>query len=249
MIAGSLLLVFLIQFSVETVHSFAVSSSQSPKRKQVTNQGKAAGGFGKSTDSVPATHTRDESTSTQNLLNFLKQWKSEGLGTAGTGTEVGFDTTNGSRGLYATKAFKKNDILCKIPSDVALALTDPSTATDETMNVADGGVNFLEWYANNAQARQMWTAYLDTLPTREAYFDVRTALFCCFIICVTESKSYGHILCSNLQPTPDFYSDTEIEELELPVIVKAATERKNQISDLSQSKVRTLNTKFIYLVL
>lgn len=163
--------------SIETVNAFAVSSSQSPKRRQITNQGKAAGGFAKSNDSVPATHTRDESPSTQNLLNFLLQWKSEGLGNEDSGTEVGFNTSNGIRGLYATKPFKKNEILCKIPSDVALALTDPSIATGEQESVADGAGNFLEWYANNEQARVMWTAYLDTLPTRETYFDVSSVIY------------------------------------------------------------------------
>ena len=38
------------------------------------------------------------------------------------------------------------------------------------------------------------------------------------------------------QPTPDFYSDEEAEELELPMMVKAVNERKNQISELSQSE-------------
>ena len=89
---------------------------------------------------------------------------------------MGFDTSHGIRGLYATKSFKANEIVCKIPSDVALAVTDPSTATGEQESVVDGAVNFLEWYANNAQARVMWTAYLDTLPTRDAYFDVSAVI-------------------------------------------------------------------------
>ena len=66
------------------------------------------------------------------------------------------------------------------PSCTALALVDPSTATEETMNVADGAVNFLQWYKNNEQARQMWSAYLDTLPTTEAHFDVRMPIFYLF---------------------------------------------------------------------
>jgi hypothetical protein len=193
--SAGVLLVLLAQCSIDTVHSFAVSSSQSPKRKQVTNQGKKAGGFAKTSDSVPITHTKDESPSTQNLLNFLLQWKSEGLGAQDSGTEVGFDNTNGIRGLYATKAFKKNEIICKIPSDVALALTDPSTATDETMTVTEGGVHFLQWYANNAQARQMWTAYLDTLPTKDAHFDVRVG---CLLYLVFLSQLTHHFCACNV---------------------------------------------------
>lgn len=176
-IARNLLLALLAQCSIENAHSFAVSSSSSPKRKKVTNQGKAAGGFAKTApDSVPTTHTRDDSPTTQTLIDFLLQWKSEGLGDADAGSEVGFDMTNGFRGVYATKPFKKNEIICKIPSDVALALVDPSTATGEDMGVVDGAVNFLAWYQNNPQARQTWSAYLDTLPTAEAHFDVRSCV-------------------------------------------------------------------------
>ncbi|KAL3784814.1 hypothetical protein HJC23_013854, partial [Cyclotella cryptica] len=36
-------------------------------------------------------------------------------------------------------------------------------------------------------------------------------------------------------PTPDFYSDAEIDELESPMIVNSAKEEQQQISDLSQS--------------
>lgn len=205
MLAPSNLVLVLLAQSIDSVSSFAVSSSNSPKRKAISNQGKAAGGFAKKFDSVPISHKRDESASTQNLINFLLQWKSEGLGDPDAGTELGFDETNGIRGMYATKPFKKNDIICKIPSDVALALVDPSKATDESLNVADGALNFLQWYQNNEQARQTWSAYLDTLPTREANFD----------------------------PTPDFYSDDEIEQLEFPMIVKQAAERKKQIATLA----------------
>eukprot|EP00571_Detonula_confervacea_P015672 CAMPEP_0172310220 /NCGR_PEP_ID=MMETSP1058-20130122/11357_1 /TAXON_ID=83371 /ORGANISM="Detonula confervacea, Strain CCMP 353" /LENGTH=386 /DNA_ID=CAMNT_0013022991 /DNA_START=84 /DNA_END=1244 /DNA_ORIENTATION=+ len=201
-------LVLLVQ-SIAIASSFAVSSSSSPKRKTVSNQGKAAGGFAKKApDSVPISHTRDESPSTQNLINFLLQWKSEGVGGPDAGTEVGFDIDNGVRGMYATKPFKKNEIVCKIPSDVALALVDPNSATEESMNPADGALNFLRWYQNNEQARQTWSAYLDTLPTREAHFD----------------------------PSPDFYSDAEIEQLEFPMVVEKVNERKNEILALSESE-------------
>ena len=154
--------ILLLSQSIQKVHSFAISSSSSPKRRKVSNQGKSAGGFAKKDDTVATTHTRDESISTSNLINFLLQWKSEGLGLdSDAGSEVGYDITTGIRGMYATKPFKKGEIVCKVPSDLALSLTDPNSdaATSETaMNVADGGVNFLQWYANNEQARQMWTA-------------------------------------------------------------------------------------------
>ena len=187
------------------VRGFAVSSSSSPKRKVKTNQGKASGGFGKKDDSVPITHTKDVSESTLNLERFLLQWKSEGLGSDDSGSEIGFDMDSGIRGMYANKSFRKGDIVCKIPSDVALALTDPSSATDVADGVADGAMNFIQWYSNE-EAKQTWKAYLDTLPTKDMHFD----------------------------PTPDFYSEQEIQALEFPKIVVDATERKQQIADLAQ---------------
>ena len=196
-----LLLAYLTkQGSVSAFAPFAMSSSSSSKRKIKTNQGKAAGGFGKKDDSVPVSHTGDESPSTQNLINFLLRWKSEEAD-----TEIGYDG-NGFRGLYAKKSFKKGEIICKIPSDCALALADPSVAAEGEMSVVDGAVNFLQWYAMNPQAREMWSPYLDTLPTRTANFD----------------------------PTPDFYSDEEIAQLEFPMIVKQAKERKEQLAEMAQ---------------
>ena len=38
-----------------------------------------------------------------------------------------------------------------------------------------------------------------------------------------------------IQPTPDFYTDEEIAQLEFPMIVKQANERKSQIAALSES--------------
>lgn len=179
--------------------SFAISSSNAPKRKKISNQGKAPGGFAKKpNDSVPTSHTRDESASTKNLVKFLLQWKSEGLGPA----EVGFDMCTGIRGMYATQPFKKNEIVCKIKSDLALALTDPSLATEETMNIPDGALNFLRWYQNNEQARSLWSDYLDTLPTKEAHFDVS----CCLSKREYNKSSIYKIrhTCISLSPHPIF---------------------------------------------
>lgn len=42
--------ILLLSQSIQKVHSFAISSSNSPKRKKVSNQGKSAGGFAKKDD-------------------------------------------------------------------------------------------------------------------------------------------------------------------------------------------------------
>ena len=170
----------LLAQSIGIASSFAISSSTSPKRgKKISSQGKAPGGFAKKApDSVPTSHTRDESAPTEQLIKFLLQLKSQGMG-PDAGTEVGYDMANGIRGVYATKSFKKNELVCKIPSDVALALSDPSlSTTKETMTMADGALNFLRWYQNDEKARQIWSVYLDTLPTRGAHFDVRIFILC-----------------------------------------------------------------------
>ena len=199
---------FLLSIHPVVVSGFAVSSSSSSasKKRKVTNQSKGASGFGQKNDSVPTTHTRDGSEQINNLLSFLARWKSEGLGEAGT--EVGCSTLDGRRGMYATKPFKKGDLLCKIPSDCALALSDPSQMGDIDQTVAEGGRNFLQWYANNDEAKITWAPYLDTLPTQDSNFD----------------------------PTPDFYSDEEIDSLEYPLAIRLAAGRRMQIAELAETE-------------
>lgn len=209
--APALLLVSVaLCVGIETVSAFAVSSSQSPKKRKITNQSKGmGGGFGKKDVSAPTTHTRDTSDEINSLLNFLSSWKSVGLGVdSKAGTEVGYSTINGRRGMYATKSFKKGDILCKIPSDCALALSDPSKMGDIDQTPAEGGLNFLRWYADNDKAKAMWKSYLETLPTKDANFD----------------------------PTPDFYSEEDIDALEYPLAIRLAAERRMQIKEVSQKE-------------
>lgn len=207
----SLGFVLLLTIQPTVVSGFAVSSSssKSPKKRKVTNQSKGAGGFGQKNDSVPTTHIRDESDGVKNLLGFLTSWKSEGLGLSSeAGTEVGTSTIHGRRGMYATKSFKKGDILCKIPSDCALALSDPSQMGDIDQTPAEGGRNFLQWYAQNDQAKVTWAPYLETLPTKDSNFD----------------------------PTPDFYSDEEIDALEYPLAIRLAAERRMQVAELAEAE-------------
>mmetsp|Transcript_53245 Transcript_53245/g.159406 ORF Transcript_53245/g.159406 Transcript_53245/m.159406 type:complete len:253 (-) Transcript_53245:2219-2977(-) len=190
--------------------AFAVSSSSSsPKKTKVSNQGKAAGGFGK-TVKAPSIHDPDTSDTTQNLIKYLSSQKSKGIGTEGCGNEIGFHKETGIRGLYATKNIKKGEIICRIPSDLALALSDPQFGGDDVPTIAHGGRNYIVFYKEDPQACALWSPYLDTLPTKDVYFD----------------------------PTPDYYSDKEIEALEFPRAVENAKERKQQIKDLAEKEVR-----------
>ena len=146
-------------------------------------------------------------------MKFLKAQKAEGIGNI----EIGYDSESGVRGLFANKNFKQGQILCKIPSDCALALSDPAKDAEDTPTLAHGGANFLKMYMKPPNARQLWAPYLDTLPAMgSAQFD----------------------------PTPDFFSDEELELLEFPRLIRQAKERREQIqkvaleTDLTQEELQ-----------
>mmetsp|Transcript_18528 Transcript_18528/g.27101 ORF Transcript_18528/g.27101 Transcript_18528/m.27101 type:complete len:384 (-) Transcript_18528:193-1344(-) len=165
----------------------------------------SSGGFG-AKKSITKSYTPDQSPTIQTLTSFLKSQGAKGVGN--DASEIGIDE-NGVRGLYATKNFKKNQIICRVPSDCALALADPDAIVEPNApepTVVDGGVNFLKFYAQNAQARQVWAPYLDTLPTAGENFD----------------------------PTPDFYEEGDIDALEFPRAVDGAKSRLDQIKKMSE---------------
>ena len=98
-------------------------------------------------------HATDTSPQVQKLVQFLQQ---QGGGAELAGTEIAIDTVNGRRGLYATKNWSKDKIICKIPSDMALALSDPAKNGEDAPTIAHGGANFLNFYKKNEQAAQQW---------------------------------------------------------------------------------------------
>eukprot|EP00587_Corethron_hystrix_P009234 CAMPEP_0113301002 /NCGR_PEP_ID=MMETSP0010_2-20120614/2403_1 /TAXON_ID=216773 ORGANISM="Corethron hystrix, Strain 308" /NCGR_SAMPLE_ID=MMETSP0010_2 /ASSEMBLY_ACC=CAM_ASM_000155 /LENGTH=370 /DNA_ID=CAMNT_0000154533 /DNA_START=87 /DNA_END=1199 /DNA_ORIENTATION=- /assembly_acc=CAM_ASM_000155 len=168
---------------------------------------RSGGSMGFSKSQPMPTYTPDKSESSAKLIDFLLSKNAAGIG-AGGGTEIGhsMDTASPVRGLFASKSFKKGDILCRIPSDCALALADPSAATSEVGSPTDGGLNFLEYYANNPQASVTWAPYLETLPRLDSNFD----------------------------PTPDFFAEDEIRELEFPRLIKVVESRKKEVEELAQ---------------
>mmetsp|Transcript_8701 Transcript_8701/g.10979 ORF Transcript_8701/g.10979 Transcript_8701/m.10979 type:complete len:391 (+) Transcript_8701:74-1246(+) len=176
---------------------FAISSSQSPKKKVLTNKSKAGGGFGKNNVSVPADHTADTSKEIEDLIHFLTSQNSVGLTAKEKCCEVGISDTTNMRGLYASKDFKKNDIILKVPSDLVLALSDPQLKGADAPAIAHCGRNFMDMYLNNPTASQTWAPYLNMLPSKESNFD----------------------------RTPDFFTDEEIDALELPLAVNKAKQR------------------------
>ena len=188
-----------------TGHSFPVTSSKSTKKSKITNSDRnisgGGGGFGVNKRSVPTTHTHDDSVSS--LLQFLLEFKSDGIG-SNSGTEVGTCQQSGIRGIYATQPFNKGDIICRIPSDLALALGDPAKIGDDVPTMAHAAQKFLDMYVHHPKNSQIWAPYLTSLPTKESQFD----------------------------PTPNFYDDEELELLEFPRIIEASKQRKIDIQSI-----------------
>jgi len=109
------------------------------------------------------------------------------------------------RGVYASKSFKNNEIICQIPSDCALALSNPDLGGVDAPTVAHCGRNFLDMYTNHPTASKTWAPYLNSLPSLDsAHFDA----------------------------TPDFFTDEEIEAMELPWSKKQVEQRLVDIAEL-----------------
>jgi len=150
------------------------------------------------------------------LINFLKAQGSTGIG---SGVEAGRSIESSIRGLYTTKNFKKGQILCKIPSDCGLALSDPSESWDGgCVSAAEGGMNFLNFYVKNPQASVLWAPYLESLPTQGS---------------------------SDFDSTPDFFSEEEVQELEFPRLVNAVAGRLAEIEVLAgEAKISVNELQF-----
>lgn len=217
-------ILLLLLATTPVTHSFPITSSRSSKKgfaKKKTGGGGAGGvGFGK-TPKIVLTHKPDTSPPIQALIQFLSSQNAKGLAVDGSeGTQIGYDPKTGIRGLYATQSFQKGDILCRIPSDCALALSDPNDkdTPPEEMTVAHSGRNLLQMYTDHPQASLLWKPYLDTLPSMndDGFFT----------------------------PTPDFYDKDEIQLLEFPRIQRLARERQQQVdtvakeADMDPAKLR-----------
>eukprot|EP00545_Synedropsis_sp_CCMP1620_P009300 CAMPEP_0119015002 /NCGR_PEP_ID=MMETSP1176-20130426/10500_1 /TAXON_ID=265551 /ORGANISM="Synedropsis recta cf, Strain CCMP1620" /LENGTH=395 /DNA_ID=CAMNT_0006968259 /DNA_START=21 /DNA_END=1208 /DNA_ORIENTATION=+ len=189
-----------------TAHAFPVTSSRSSKKNRARPNTGGGAGFGNK-GKTATLHDPDTSPEIASLMNFLIQKGSIGLNDVGL--EVGTCKTTGRRGLYCTTAYNKGEIVCQIPSDLALALSDPTklTASTEEVTMQEAGCNFLEMYVKDPQAQQVWKPYLDSLPT--------SAL---------------------TSETPDFYNEEELALLEFPRIMTMAKERKQELQNFISTK-------------
>lgn len=177
----------------------------------------AGGGFGAASKPVKLTYAPDTSDAIAGLVDFLRSRGAEGLS---DGVEVGVCATRGIRGVYATRAFKKGDELCRVPSACALALSDPSDEdAPDDLPIAECATNFLDMYAANAEARVAWAPWLDTLPT--------------------SSPSDP-----NFSPTPDFWSDDAVAALEHPRAVRDARERRDAVAAAASDRYDEATLRF-----
>jgi len=207
----SIFLLLSQNYNHNHVEAFAMSSSQTPSKKIKSNQ-KSKGanqGFGKQSiqqTPVPIQHTTDTSQPTIDLIKFLTSQNAKGLSSTKGGCEIGISNQTGRRGVYTTQSYRKDDIICRIPSDCVLALSNPDLGGADTPTLAHCGRNFLDMYRNNPVASKTWKAYLDTLPTP-----------------------------SSFDATPDFFTDDEIEALEFPRIVTEVSNHLNEMAEVCAS--------------
>jgi hypothetical protein len=204
--ASSLLIVTCIAFLLlpTAVDSFAASS------KKKTSTVKKGTGFG-----APKTpwkvYTPDETVATVSLTDFLLKNKA-----SISNTEIGFDPISGKQGLYATKNFKEGQVICQVPSDCALALSDPAAAGKDAPTVAHNGLQFLQRYWKNTVERTTtWAPYLDTLPEAVPAADA----------------------------TPNLFPVDELELLEFPRLVQRAKERQTEMNTVCESQDAAVENK------
>jgi len=187
-----------MQVAIDEVNALASSKSKSKGKST------AGTGFG-SSQKTTFIHTPDTGEESQRLVKFLTAQKAKGL----DNIDIGFHKETGRRGLFCTSKIKKDQKFCRIPSDCALALADPTKNGEDAPTPAHRGANLLEMYMKNEQASKLWSPYLDTLPTQESPMFDRT---------------------------PDFFVDDDLELLEFPRVINRAKQRKNEIAEVAAER-------------
>jgi SET domain len=197
--------VAVCQKQVVLVNALAATKSKGRNGSSRSTSASGGGGFGAASNAPTFIHTTDTGESTQRLLQFLKAQKAKGL----DNVDIGFHQETGVRGLFCTTNLKKGQIVCQIPSDCALALSDPNKNGDDAPSIAHGGANFLDMYWNHEQNKQLWSPYLETLPKRGS---------------------------EQFDPTPDFLVEDDLALLEFPRLIQRAKERKAQVAAVAVEK-------------
>ncbi len=196
-------------FGIVFVFSNAIYEANALARSKSKASGRSTGGGFGSSQKTSYIHTPDTAEESERLVKFLSAQKAKGL----ENLDIGFDKETGRRGLFCTSKIKNGQKFCRIPSDCALALADPDKNGEDAPTPAHRGANLLEMYMKNEQAKQLWSPYLDTLPSGDS---------------------------SMFDQTPDFYNDEQLELLEFPRLINRAKERKKEIEEVAAEKGLTV---------
>ena len=197
-----------------TVVLFAAAfSSQQQPSKTSTKSITSGTGFG-TPKSPTKSYDIDDSSVIQNLIKYLTTKPTSSSSSSKYKAEldnvvVGIDRgTHKRRGLYTTKTIGASEkILLRIPSDYAIALSDPINNGLDVPTLAHNGANYLRMYRNNPMLYERFQPYFDTLPTfQKGVVDVPPTI-----------------------STPDYYSDEEIQLFEFPRLIQQIKQRQNDI--------------------
>jgi len=215
MTTTTIMLLLLLQhlLLLQVSYGFPVTSSQSSKKNRFQpkrpKRKSGGGGFGGGNTAKKIEYTRDTSPKLLQLLEFLITQKSLGLDPSDGGAiEVGRTTgSDGRRGVFCTLPIKKKEIICQIPSDCGLALSDPANTEEENVSMVQAAHNFIKLYRQDPVRLQQWKSVLDMLPQSSTDDEEMTL-------------------------TPDYYEEEELELLEFPPLLQQIKDRQKEMQQI-----------------
>jgi hypothetical protein len=132
--------------------------------------------------------------------------------------EIGFSNNN-LRGMYAKESIQQGEYICAIPF-VSTILVDETfiNGKDENLLSANKIENAIQFQKILETDYEKWKPYFDCLPsTSDETFDA----------------------------TPDFWSNAEIQQLEVPSFVKDMLARKEELNKASSSNDSDFNLQLV----
>lgn len=174
---------------------------------------------------TPFSYIPDESVATRKFLDFLQAEECEGL----EGLEIGFSApqqlqpqhqqhgVSRLRGIFSKEPFHVGDFLCAIPfvsscvvGEEEIILEAVEEGNDDllpqlSIEMTDAAKGLA--FLQNVSVNPKWQPYVSCLPTPLVHFDA----------------------------TPDFWTDEELEQLEIPHVIESARDRREQIQALANS--------------
>ncbi|KAL3944478.1 MAG: hypothetical protein SGBAC_001455 [Bacillariaceae sp.] len=200
------ILLIALLISKETDYCQALAgNSKKRSRKKAGQQGSR--GFGiVPPQPIEPSFTVDDSPATKGLLQFLDHEEIEGLDTL----EIGY-SDNGLRGVFAKKSIEEGEYICAIPFVSTILVDETFVESKEngsdllSANKVEHSIKLHKIMETEAEK---WSDYFGCLP--------RT------------------VQDDNFDTTPDFWSDEDIQSLEIPKLVESVLQRKQGIQKASE---------------